>query len=222
MSTILKILVLVLAVVISFFMVWRRLREDYQDDQIFALSLGVVSGSLTGFILASLVTFIDLRFWMAVLGGFVSGFFIVKKLGMRYFEILEAGTPTLFVYLIFLNSTSFLIALTANLFSWHVVAKLLILILSLLMFFYFAKYFRRFLWYPSGKIGLASLSSLTFYSLSQVGLVYFLGDMLPWVGRILEVIIGASCGIGALAMIYLRSGRHTGQDFRLFNIRRRR
>lgn len=209
MSTILKILVLAPAIVISFFVVWRRLREDYQDNEIFPLSIGIMGGVFVGSVGASFITpYVgDVRFWGGVIGGIGSGVWLTKKISIRFFEALEAVVPAVFLYLLFQGIISVSSPITIVKF-----ADPLLAIVSLLAFVYVSKKYRRFMWlYPSGKIGLgALLSSLAFFT-GTIMIAILRPGMLSWQG----LAFGTLGALATFGIIYVRSGREIRLPFRI-------
>lgn len=222
MSTILKILILGVALLISLFIVWKRLREDYQDSEVFSLSLGIIGGALVGYIGASFLTpyLGDVRFWGAVIGGVGSGVWLTKKTSIRFFEALEAATPAVFVFLMFeaLN-----ISLTSL--SRFEVAQFAVFIqlgIVILVFIYLAKNFRHFMWYPSGKIGIASMTATSLFFLSRALLANLTPGVLTWSSVWADTILGVAGTIVCLVVIYKRSGRNKERDFGFFGSLSRR
>lgn len=203
MSTILKVVILGFGLLVSVFIVWKKLREDYGDNEIFSLNLGIIGGGALSFIAASFFPPVvgDLRFWMAAGGSFVAGSLLSKKLSMRPFEVLEAIIPAVFFYLL-IHSLVFI-----SLPFWRQFIYPGVLFFSLLVFLYISTRFRRFFWYPSGKLGLASLFSLIIFFWSRAILANIAPDVLPWSNRVMDTSFGTAGGILAAVVIYIRSGR---------------
>lgn len=216
MSIVLQVVILGFGILISLFIVWKKLREDYPDNEIFLLSLGIIAGAAAGYFGATLAHLVvgDLRFWGAVFGGFSAGIALTRKLSMRGFEVLEAFVPASAVYLLFVWVTRVpWLSFGRTPEFLRILAGLGIVVLSLLVYLYFSKSYRRFLWYPSGKLGLASLVSLVFFFLGRAVLANIASGVLPWLERILDTAFGVIGGTLILVVLYLRSGRNARKDF---------
>lgn len=226
MSIILKLLVLGLGILISFFIVWKKLREDYSDEKIFSFSLGVIGGIILGYIGTSFIEPIlpGIKFWGAIAGGGLLGTWLSKKLSIRFFEALEAVIPAVFVYLIFESLTKISWLQVINLEPGVIFqfAQLGGVTLSLLVFVYASRNFRRFMWYPSGKIGIASLLALAVFFIFQVVLANAFSDMLTLLSRATDTTFGVFSAMVSLVVVYIRSGRDLKRDFRFSKSSRRK
>src|SRR3989344_2606669 len=87
---VLKIIFSFLAVILFLFLFWRRLKEDYTQNQIFTTAFY----TLLGFSLGSIVSdnfAPDWWFWTSFLGGSLGIFVGTIRFNLRVFEALEAG-----------------------------------------------------------------------------------------------------------------------------------
>lgn len=130
------------------FILWKRLREDYRSDDIFTFTLGLVLAGLVSFWLSSEVM-PSLSFWFTLLGSGVTGFVLIRRYSFRFFEVIDALVPAFFLLGLFLFK---------NYLS-------LVFIISFMAYKFLEKRYRRFSWYPSGKIGFAGLASLALFFL---------------------------------------------------------
>lgn len=130
------------------FILWKRLREDYRSDDIFTFTLSLVLSGLVSFWLSSEVI-PSLSFWFTLLGSGVTGFVLIRRYSFRFFEVIDALVPAFFLLGLFLFK---------NYLS-------LVFIISFMAYKFLEKRYRRFSWYPSGKIGFAGLASLALFFL---------------------------------------------------------
>ena len=212
MSTVLEIFPLTVGTLIALFMAWRKLREDYPESDIFSLCAFIIFGSLAGFIIAGAIPIIDLRFWLSVVLGSLLVYLWSKRLEMRFFEIVEAITPAFLVYLVFVFVS--LIPKFLGRFSLFVLTEPLLVLGCLGIFYYFSLNYRTFLWYPSGKIGIASLVALAFYFLIRAFVAWFAPYALLFSDPILDIILGIIIGVVTTLVIYFRSGRNLKYDLK--------
>lgn len=175
------------------FLIWKRLKEDYQGEKIFSfgflVTLFVIIGFLVGNFMASLISTsvvfnpAGLWFWTSFtfgIIGFVLGFY---KFHLRFFEILEgAGLSFLFWFFTLILSFSIqTVDLKLLLFS--------VFVLLLIVFFFFidARY-KTFNWYKSGKIGFSGLTVLGIFFLVR-GLVALIDPtMVSFIGKLDAII----------------------------------
>lgn len=206
MSTFLTFIILVLGAFLALFIFWKLLRDDYEDGDIFALWFVSLFGGVLGWVLTGFLFPND-----ALAGGiifaFVFGFLRAKRLKMNLVEIFEAGLPALLLFLTF-----FLVSKILGGFSSGLVAEFLLAILALALFAFLKTRYRRFLWYPSGKVGFASLATAAVYFLLG-GLVAILSPRVLSFNRVLfseyvGAIFGGLVALLALIVLYIQSGRH--------------
>lgn len=154
--------------VLSFsFILWKRLREDYPYEPVFSATLILLGIGLlaAGFLGAAG----DLSFWVGTLLVSAAGFYTIKKLGFKFFEFVDAVVPAFFLLSFFVGLASAVKSLT-NPVS---LAQAAVPLFSLVTYnFFFARY-RRFSWYPSGKVGFAGLSSLGVYFTARGAVVFY-------------------------------------------------
>lgn len=147
-----------LAFFVFAFVLWRKLKEDYPNDKIFLLTLGLVGGMvISKWVFGSWPLF---SFWATLSLLVAIGFYLVKKLEFRLFEVIDAVAPAWFWFLIIGGLTRFLSTREIMALVEPVMAGV-----SLLGFTFFNARYRTFSWYPSGKIGFAGVGSLGIYFL---------------------------------------------------------
>lgn len=197
------------------FVSWRKLREDYDVNSIFTLTLIFLLGGVpAGLVLARLLS---VGMWGFLLGGLVVSWYAAKKMGFKIFEILD-GVVLGLVWLSLFFQAGFFIR-----FGWGKyftnTLYLLIPVLALICARYVFVGYRRFSWYPSGKIGFIGAAS---------GLLYF--SLLLLVDFALSLVLSSETkliesGISFLAVfvffvaLYLRSGRQQAQH--LYKVEKR-
>lgn len=169
MSNLLAFLVLLFGIFLFSFTLWKNLREDYQDESIFDFTVWVLLGVVLGrFIFFKVIpeAFWQGSFilnWGEVGGTAVVVLLALKKLEFRFFELLEALTPSFFYLVLSVLLFSLLRAGTLFEFQLPDLVEIAAAVLSLLIFYFFHQRYRRLSWYPSGKIGLGSLVAAAFY-----------------------------------------------------------
>lgn len=142
------------------FVLWRRLEEDYANDKIFLLTLGLMVSMVVGnWIFGRFPLF---SFWASLALVVAIGAYSVKKLDFRLFEVVDAVAPAWFWFLLLGSLAGFLSTRTIEALVEPAIAAL-----ALLGFTFFNARYRTFSWYPSGKIGFAGVGSLGLYFLSR-------------------------------------------------------
>lgn len=205
MSTFISLLILALGVFFALFLFWKLLKEDYEDSDIFALWFISLLGGVFGF---GATNFLFPRDGLAggVILAFVSGLMYAKRFKMNLVEIFEAGLPALLLFLIF-----FLLSKLFEGLSLGLVAEFLLVILALALFVFFKTHYRRFLWYPSGKVGFASLATSAVYFLLR-GLVEILAPRVLSFNLVLfsdyvGTVFGGFVALWSIVVLYIQSGR---------------
>ena len=206
MSNFVSFLILVLGVFLSLFLFWKFTRDDYEDSDIFALWFIALTGGFVGFFIVNL-------FWRAdsLLAGLVTavllGAFRARRLKMKLFEILEASVPSIFLFLLFVLLSWAVFGITTGL-----VADVVIIVLVLALFFLFKANYRRFLWYPSGRVGFASLATVAIYFIVRAIVASFapmvLSLILVLFSPIATLTFCLFVGTLCLVLLYIRSERN--------------
>lgn len=195
--SILAFLVNFLAFFVFAFVLWRKLKEDYPNDKIFLLTLGLAGSMLIGnWAFGRWPLF---SFWASLVLVVAIGTYLVKKLDFRLFEMLDAIAPGWFWFLLLGSLTGFLSTRTIEVLVEPAIAGL-----ALLGFTFFNARYRTFSWYPSGKIGFAGVGSLGIYFLlrSIFGVYTALTSSLS-IG-VFSGIIGLVLFLGCGVVIYFR------------------
>lgn len=214
MSTFLTFISLVIVAIFCMFIVWRSLREDYKESQIFSFLFMVAIGALLGYF-ASGFLLPELRFWMTIGFGAIFGMLRARRLSMHFFEVTEAITPAFLIYLLFLE----ILIITKNFsFNFLLLVEPVIITLSLVVFYLLANNYRKFLWYPSGKVGFASLGALSLF--------FFIRGLFPLIAKFafpilvfnfstFDIILGMVLTLATLVTLYIRSGRSIREDIKI-------
>lgn len=195
--SILAFLLIPLSFFVFAFVLWRKLREDYPNDKIFLLTLGLMVSIVVGnWIFGRFPLFL---FWATLALLVAIGFYLVKKLEFRLFETLDAIALGWFWVLIIGGPAGFLSTR-----SFETLVEPAMAGLALLGFTFFNARYRTFSWYPSGKIGFAGVGSLGIYFLSRsfFGVYTALTSSLS-IG-IFNGIIGLVLFLGCAIVLYFR------------------
>ncbi|MBI1863819.1 hypothetical protein HYS03_01275, partial [Candidatus Woesebacteria bacterium] len=184
-----SIIILTLGILLSLFLYWRRLKEDYSSEIVFKSFFGMLlSGAIGSLIFKMISSRIgsvfyfnpnELWFWGAFLGFVVSCLWITRKLDLVFFEIFEAAL----VSFILIFGFVFFNYAVENHEAFSLIVFLFVLALVALFFFLDKKY-KTFSWYKSGKVGFAGIfcSSLFFLARSVVAIT--VPNVISFVGRI--------------------------------------
>lgn len=216
MSNLITFVILSFGALVSLFIVWKKLREDYPEADIFSVSMLIVGGTGAGYLL-SLFLFGVLQFWVCLMGGLAALAFAAKKFSMRAFEVFEAFVPAVFVFLLILAVTQKIVRQPLWISgAWPFGLNFIEPGLSLGALFIFIilnTRYRRFLWYPSGRIGFASLVTVILYFWTRSAVALFYPAVLLWSTKQIDVLAGIVLGASALVVLYIRSGRDISGDF---------
>lgn len=138
--------------VIFLFVFWRRLKDDYTQDQIFSTGFYIIFGIIVGSIIA-----LNFKpswwFWSSLSGALLGLSLGVEKYKMRMFETLEAS----------INGELILYA-SFFLFDYVTTLNMMALYGHLGMLFLVALYeflnihYKKFSWYKSGRVGFSGLT----------------------------------------------------------------
>ncbi|MCL5090892.1 MAG: hypothetical protein M1514_02675 [Patescibacteria group bacterium] len=209
---------LVLGLVLGSFLFWRRLRDDYPEDEIFNLTLWLIIASLVfSWLLGQLFEFLirifiiqplpwafhlKFSFAGAVLGVIFVIVFKGRNLKKNFWEIFDTLVLP-FLYLILLGGLG--LFFKQNYFFYLIYS--FVGLLGLIVYPLVQRKYRSFSWYKSGKTGFlaTSFSFLVFFIFFL--LAFWQRNILYWEHYSWLVI--ALCSLGAL---YYRSERNFKED----------
>ena len=162
---------------ISLFVFWRKLKDDYSSQIIFSLAFFILFGTLLGYVI-SLWQLKIWFFWLELMGAFVGLTLGVLKFKTRFYEILEAMVvsmlPVLAIF--FLNDS----VSNSSLVSFIAFTTILFLIF---VYYLLDVHYKEFSWYKSGKIGFSGLAVLGLLFLIRAGVAIFYAGVLSFVGK---------------------------------------
>lgn len=173
---------LVLAFVFSSFSFWRRLKEDFKEEEIFTLTLTILFFSLffsrLFFVLLNINIYgLELANWFslphknnfcvvgAFCGAILACFLGAKKIKKEFWEAIDALSLPIF-YIICFSSVGLFLQ-KGELF---LLFYLLVGILGVFLNLHLIKRYRSISWYKSGKIGFLFLVSGIYFFLSLLAL----------------------------------------------------
>lgn len=212
-----------IAFVISSYLLWRELREDYVEEKILTFTLlvstSVLLGSRIFYYLSHLYLagpnifkILDLRgfpgnsFLGAVLGATGMIIYFSRREKWDLWVVFDEMIKMFFIFLTFSNLGLYL----SNRDLFTLILAAVSLIFGAISYF-LTKYYRRFIWYKSGKPGFVSLLMFAIFVFFYLILDFFLKRGIVWEGAGFFVL-----SLYALAIIYYRSGRSLKEDLRFF------
>jgi len=197
----------VLGVIAFLYLLWRNLRENYDDQKIISFSWLALLGFLVfGRLAYGLINWgvwnDDLIDWvlvgtkpgMSYIGGYLGlllvSWWFIKKEQWKFFNFVEDWIrPFLVMVGIFMVDE-----VLRSKFSWEPILFLVLIILVFPLFIFVTKRYRSFVWYRSGKKGFALLLLNFLFFLGLIPVLILFKDNL--VNIILSVIISLISLIG--------------------------
>lgn len=200
MPALLSFVLKIAAFFFSSFIFWRKLRDDYAPGKIFSftlvLFLGVVAGSLLVRYLpvgeSGLATF---SFWLPFFLIVLLTLYLVRKLDFRLFEVLDSLVPASLFFLLIYS-----LAVVGN-FERESLVEAGLAFVGLLIFHLLKGRYRKFSWYPSGKVGFLGLVTLALYFFAR----FLIAILFPL--DLASAIISLVLSLFFIFAVYLRSGR---------------
>lgn len=176
-----------LGIFLFFFYLWKRLKDDYHYEKVFNLSVFILIGLLSGF-LVSQYFFSNYWFWLEIVGislGFIFGIKTQKIKFIESFEGLIIGfLPWLgFYYLV--NAI-----LTYNLISF---LYFWLTAVSVFLFFFLDSQYKKYSWYKSGRVGFSGILTLAIFFILRAGLFYV---------NIFEVVLSLTTSLLLIILLY--------------------
>ena len=190
-------LILFVGLLVSLFIFWKRLKEDYSSEIIFNSIFTIYTTFLISILISS--KFLPIWFFWIQFAGILIGLTIaVYKNKIRFYESFE---PLIFSFtplltLLFLRDA----ALNSSFSSFLAFTFMLILIF---VFYYVDSHYKNFVWYRSGKIGLSGLLILFLFFVIRATTSVFLPYVLSFSGKIEPFISGLSAGTVAVSIFIL-------------------
>lgn len=208
----------VLGIVVFLYLLWRNLRENYDDQKLITFSwLALLGFLIFGRFFYGLINWgvwnNDLIDWvlvtskpgMSYIGGYLGLVLVVwlfsRKEQWKFLSFMEDLLRPFLAMMVFLMLDEFL----RSKFDFILILYLALLILLFPLFNFFARRYRSFVWYKSGKKGfvLLLLNFLFFLTVSLI-LILFKGSV---VNIVLSLIIGLLSLIGLFLLGEVRYER---------------
>ena len=167
------------------FELWQEMREEHEGEKILTLSLVLTTGGLVGVFLGVWGTTLGilgawLRWSVKNRFNFWEGLDIIGRVGLGVGVIVSLGWL-----------------------AWGMMAGLAI---GSLLVSGLKKYYRRFKWYKSGRVGLVGLGAILWLGVVEVTVAKRAENGLYWGGLEVSQWIGIWVIIFCLITVYLRAG----------------
>lgn len=158
----------ILGVILLFFLLWKRLKDDYHYEKIFNLGSIV----LIGVVVVDVATRYFLQnywFWIQVVVILALFLWVLSKQKLKFFESLDALIIGLLPWL----GLGYLVDSIKNS-SLSSFLSFWIILLFIFAYFFLDSQYRRFTWYRSGRVGFAGVvvACLLFISRIILYLIY--------------------------------------------------
>lgn len=165
----------IFGILLLFFFLWKRLKDDYHYEKIFNLAFLILFGLLIGFFLS--ISFAPkFWFWIELLSVSIFFFISIKRQRIKFFESLDG----LIIGLLPLLAVNYLVdavnksSLSSFLAFWTV-------LISIFAFFFLDAQYRRFSWYKSGRVGFAGVATVILFFLIRIALYLIYPQTLSFV-----------------------------------------
>ncbi len=138
---------------ISTFLLWKRLKEDYSSQQIFNTAFYILIGLLVFYFAGSKLIY-PYWFWFSLVGMILGLSLGIYRFHLKAYETIEANISGLLIWLalIFLTDS----VMNSSLFSFGGFAT----VTAITGIYYFLdSHYHNFTWYKSGKIGFSGLAT---------------------------------------------------------------
>lgn len=180
------------------FILWRKLRVDYDEERIFTLSAWLVSIMTVAGVGGEMVLF---RQWgvylpVSLIAGVAGAVYICQKRKWDVWEWLDTLVP---MYM----GLGLIVALLFE--RWWMVG--VSWVVGGLVGWWSSKMYRRIRWYPSGKMGFTAMNSLIWWSIAETAVANFAVGRLYWGELTVEHLILVGIILVSSVALYLRSGR---------------
>ena len=174
----------IFGVLIFLFLFWKRLKDDYIQDQIFSTGFYAILACALFFLLSKFLL-PKWWFWFGFWGFLIGIFGGVLKFKLRVYEILDATffsvVPAIFTISLYYSTRQS---------DWYLLGHSVLLALVFLLYLYLNRNYKRFSWYKSGRIGFAGLSASGFYFLTRAVIAFWFPFMVSFIGKMEPILSG--------------------------------
>lgn len=191
-------IVMAIGILVSFFLFWRRLKEDYSGNIVFTTCFYVLFGLLIG---EKLIDYLwqGWWFWGGILGSVVGYFLAVFRFKLNFFETIEALGLALINFLAFFFLADSIVKASIT----SLVGSLVLFSLVFLFFFFESKY-KNLTWYRSGRLGFSGFTTIGVFFLIRAFVASIFPDMLSFTRSIslIDAIFSTIASFGFLGAVY--------------------
>jgi hypothetical protein len=204
----LSAILILLGTVLFSFAFWRKLKDDYENDEIFTSTLMLLFGGLIGWFVVGR-WFEPLVFWGFALGFLISGIYATVRLGLKSFETIDSMAWAFFWLWVFVELR---VVFMGGLGRYGInLLPLTAPILGLFVYRFLDSRYRRFSWYPSGKIGFLGLASFAVYFFFRAAVAFTLFGVLSFPIHFFDGLLSFFLVWAFVLAMYLRSGRRRAE-----------
>lgn len=190
---------LVFGSVISSFLIWRKMRSDFSNDEIFGFTLNMMFGVVAGCMIGSVIEtgrLPGLSGWGITLGGWWALRRWCAKQKWDFWELFD-WIALSGLWLWFLGSMFY---------GYEARLALVGSFTGIMMTWVVRKNYRKFRWYPSGKDGIIGLFSVLVFAIYEVVVAVINPVSIYWWGLTLSQTIAAWVIAICVVTMYLRGG----------------
>lgn len=185
------------------FVLWRKWREEYSDEEIILFSLWAGISSITVGILSGWWQKGEwagnLTSWGILLGVFIAAWWWARIKKWDFWEVADTLTPILAWLWAFLG-------------WWEGQIEAIFALLGLLIVAWVRRGYRQWRWYKSGKLGIVALVFLGWVAISQLTVAFLRPTGIYWGGLESRQWVGAYQLAFVMVAMYLRSGRKIKEE----------
>lgn len=210
----------VIAFIVFSFILWRILKEDYREEEILTFTIFValvgLAGARIGFCLFNFEEFVSPWKWVlfnrfpgfsfltGILASMAAIFWWVRKRSWDFWLLADSAT---FASLWGFGFAGIGLFLSNG--ALKDLYRIFLIVFTLGLAHIFAKRYRKFIWYKSGKLGFVACSTTAIFFAG-----YFFLDFLTKTAIYWESVLALFLAILALGFLYQRSERKIKEDLR--------
>ena len=190
-----RIFFIFLGFFIPAFIFWKKLKDDYLEENLFSSIFYIFTGISAGFLLSRLVL-PEFWFWLTLIGS-VSGLAVsLHRFKFNLYEILDGYTFSQLSIILLIFFYDFLenMKLSSG-------GGFFLIVLFFGLFLFLDKRYKSYTWYKSGKVGFTGLVVIGLFFLTRAGVAVTFPDMLSLVGRN-DAIISGVVAFAAYLMLF--------------------